>query len=275
MKKINLWLESKMLLVAFFLICVAVIIALVTVYIVKRHKQCLSPALALTLAPAPAHHKAHTMQHRYALGDINGAIRYEKNGYVVFEYPNLLTSAECDALIAYSKQKGMTASDVLDYAATSGTVVNNDYRTSKTAWLHDHEHSVCAKMAALSEQLTGIPQCNQEMAQVAHYESGGKFNEHYDACSFDDEAYCNRMNNNAGQRRATLLAYLNDDFTGGETEFVVIGVTVKPEKGKAILFWNTNEDETIIHESKHRAHPVRNGEKWICTKWSHVRPYPT
>jgi prolyl 4-hydroxylase len=244
-----------------FVLFVVVIVAFLTYYIIKRNQSGSKPQ--------------STMQYRHVLGDDHGAIRFEKNGYIVYEYPNLLTSEECDSLIAYSQQKGMTASDVLDYASTSGTVVNNDYRTSKTAWIQDSEHHVCAKMAALSEKLTGLPKCNQEMAQVAHYESGGKFNEHYDACSYDDQEYCNRMNNNAGQRRSTLLVYLNDDFQGGETEFVAIGYTVTPEKGKAILFWNTDENEVIIPESKHRAHPVRNGEKWICTKWSHSRNYPT
>jgi prolyl 4-hydroxylase len=112
------------------------------------------------------------------------------------------------------------------------------------------------------------------MAQVAHYTAGGKFNAHYDACN-SDNAYCDKMNRHAGQRRATLLVYLNDDFDGGQTVFPHIGKTVTPKKGMGILFWNTTaETDAIIPESMHKGNPVVRGEKWICTKWSHAKAYP-
>jgi prolyl 4-hydroxylase len=257
--------ECKMRII--FIAVTVIIIVAISVYFINSYRRTLSPSIQ----KAPA----HSMQMRYSLGNQLNAIKHEKKGYVIYEYPQLLTASECDDLIAYASNKGLAESDVLDYATSTGTSVNNDYRTSKTAWLRDNEHPVCHKLAVISEQLTGIPKCNQEMSQVAFYESGGKFNEHFDACVFDDVEYCNKMNNGAGQRRSTLLVYLNDDFTGGETVFVDIDIHIKPKKGKAILFWNTDEEERIISESKHRALPVTSGEKWICTKWSHVRAYPS
>jgi prolyl 4-hydroxylase len=190
--------------------------------------------------------------------------------YKVLEIRGLLTPQECDEIIAYAQQKGMYESDVLSYGSSSGTEVMDQYRKSKTAWMTDDENPIAMRLALYSEQITGLPRENQEMLQVAFYEKDGKFNEHFDACVFEDKSFCDKMNNNAGQRRSTLLIYLNDDFEGGETEFVNIGLTVKPEKGKAILFWNTDENENIIQESKHRGNPVLSGQKWICTKWSHV-----
>lgn len=200
-------------------------------------------------------------------------VKHSAQGYEVLEIYNVLTPEECDSLIAYSTNKGMKDSDVLAYGSSSGTEVNTQYRTSKTAWVRDEEHPIAMKLAQLSMQLTGIPIENQEMLQVAHYTNNGKFNEHFDACVYEDKSFCDKMNNYAGQRRSTLLVYLNDDFDGGETEFVSIGIKVKPEKGKAVLFWNTDDQEVIIPQSKHRANPVHNGEKWICTKWNHPKPY--
>lgn len=200
-------------------------------------------------------------------------VRHEVDGYVVLEIHNVLNVSECKAIIEQAKKIGLSTSNVWSYASESGTAVDDKHRSSKTTWLRDDQHAICMKLAKLSERLTGIPRSHQEMLQVAHYDEGGKFNEHYDACVFEDKKYCDKMNNYAGERRATLLIYLNDDFVGGETEFVKLGIKIKPEIGKAILFWNTYEDESLIKQSIHKGCPVENGEKWICTKWSHALPY--
>lgn len=193
--------------------------------------------------------------------------------YTVLEINNLLTKDECKDLIEFGKNKGLQESNVLSYESSTGTQVNNKYRDSKTVWLGDEEHPIAKQLSEYSEKITGIPIENQETLQIAYYQPNGKFNEHYDACAYDDKEYCERMNNHAGQRRSTLLVYLNDDYEGGETEFVDIGLKIKPETGKAILFWNTDDNENILLKSKHRGNPVLNGEKWICTKWSHARKY--
>lgn len=200
-------------------------------------------------------------------------VKHKVEDYEILEIFNLLTNEECDFIINHAKNKGLHESNVLSYGKESGIEVNDNYRKSKTCWIKDDEHHIFTKIAQITEQFTNIPIDNQEMLQVAHYEPNGKFNEHYDACVYNDKEYCDKMNNYAGQRRSTLLMYLNDDFKGGETEFVDIGVQIKPEKGKAIFFWNVDENETLYVKSKHRANPVIEGEKWICTKWSHVRPY--
>ena len=167
--------ECKMRVI--FIVVTVITIVAIAVYFISSYRR--TPAPSIQTASAP------NMQMRYSLGNKLNAIKHEKKGYVIYEYPQLLTASECDDIIAYASQKGLAESDVLDYAATTGTSVNNDYRTSKTAWLRDSEHPVCHKLAVISEQLTGIPKCNQEMSQVAFYESGGKFNEHFDACVFD------------------------------------------------------------------------------------------
>jgi prolyl 4-hydroxylase len=195
------------------------------------------------------------------------------NSYNVQEIENLLTPEECDQLIEFSRKKGMKESDVLSYGHATDTVVDKHNRTSKTAWLQDTEHPIAMKVATLSEELTKIPRENQEMLQVAYYEPGGKFNEHYDACNESNKEYCDKMNHYAGHRWATLLIYLNDNFDGGETEFPLIHKKIAPKKGKGILFWNTYENEVIIPESRHKGNPVEHGEKWICTKWSHFKKY--
>lgn len=198
-----------------------------------------------------------------------------QGGYEVWEIFNLLTPTECKELMQYTQAKGLSNSYVWSYDEKSENVLDTTHRKSKQAWLEDQEHPVAMKLAKLSEEITGIPQSHQEQLQVARYDIMGKFNDHYDACEYEDPEYCNKMNNNAGERRTTLLVYLNTDFKGGETEFPLIGFKSVPVVGKAILFWNVDENDKILPLSKHRGNQVMEGNKWIATKWSHRKPYIT
>lgn len=194
---------------------------------------------------------------------------HQSGNYKVVEIFDVLCKEECIDLIRDAKEKGLDDSMVWSYDGKSGNTLDKSHRKSKQTWFGDEEHEICAKLAMLTEFFTGIPISHQEATQIAMYEPNGRFNEHYDACVDEDPEYCKAMNANSGQRRATLLVYLNDNFEGGETEFVNVGIKIHPKQGKGILFWNTYNDESIIDESKHRGNVVTRGEKWIATKWTH------
>ena len=63
------------------------------------------------------------------------------------------------------------------------------------------------------------------------------------------------------QRQLVAIWYLNDvEGPGGETEFALQEVTVKPEEGKLILF-------PPFWTHVHRAVPPERGLKYIATTW--------
>lgn len=198
---------------------------------------------------------------------------HHKN-YVIYEISGLLTHEECDTLVRLSKNKGLQDSQVWSFEGQGSNIYDESHRNSKQAWVSDGECEVAEKLSVFASQVSGLPMTNQEHLQVVRYDNGGRFNEHYDVCDHESKSYCEAMNNKAGERVTTLLVYLNDDYEGGETEFVNIGVKVKPEKGKGILFWNIDDQGKIIPESRHRGNPVTKGEKWICNKWTHELNYP-
>jgi 2OG-Fe(II) oxygenase superfamily len=75
-------------------------------------------------------------------------------------------------------------------------------------------------------------------------------------------------------RFATVLFYLNDDMEGGETSFprwlnaeTPNELKVKPERGKAILFYNMLPDGNYDERSQHAALPVLKGEKYLTNLW--------
>jgi prolyl 4-hydroxylase len=76
------------------------------------------------------------------------------------------------------------------------------------------------------------------------------------------------MRHGQPSRFATLLLYLNDEgLEGGETSFPrwLNGKTrdilqVKPQVGKAVLFYNVLPDGNYDERSQHAAEPVLKGE---------------
>ena len=193
--------------------------------------------------------------------------------YEVWEIYDILTPEECKKMQEIAEKKGMTSSEIISYGSATDRATDNTMRKSVQAWLPDNTDTLTMSLAKYTEKITKLPRKNQEMIQVVKYDPGGQFISHYDTCDHSDTSYCDRVNHWAGHRRATLLIYLNDDFEGGETEFVKMGLKIKPEAGKGILFWTTKEEDKILEKSMHRGHPVLSGNKWIATKWTHPKEW--
>lgn len=64
----------------------------------------------------------------------------------------------------------------------------------------------------------------------------------------------------SSKRYLAFLLYLNDGFTGGETEFTTCGLTVTPKSGRVVVFpptWNF----------PHQGNKVKKGEKYILSTY--------
>lgn len=182
--------------------------------------------------------------------------------YSIIEIPHFLSDNECDQIIESSKNTGLFASKVYEGSHDS---YNDLHRRSEQCWLNDTDHDYIKNISDRVGFLTGTINNKKEPFQVVKYKSGGYFNPHYDACNGSEE-FCKRLNKD-GFRLLTVLIYLNDDYTGGETVFPNINKTVIPEKGKAVVFYNVNEQGKPIYEALHGGNPVKSGEKYICNKW--------
>ena len=74
--------------------------------------------------------------------------------------------------------------------------------------------------------------------------------------------------------KLTILINLSDNFTGGETDFPKRNIKAKPKTGKAVLFFNLNDDNTGRRDkSFHAGLPPNTGEKWMCNKWIRMNPH--
>jgi predicted 2-oxoglutarate/Fe(II)-dependent dioxygenase YbiX len=83
----------------------------------------------------------------------------------------------------------------------------------------------------------------------------GKQREHYDA-HYDGGTESGRS--------ISAVFYLNDDYEGGEIEFVHYGVKIKPNAGTLVLFPSN-------YAYSHIAHEVTDGIKYAIVTWIHDR----
>jgi prolyl 4-hydroxylase len=66
---------------------------------------------------------------------------------------------------------------------------------------------------------------------------------------------------------ATFLAYLNDGYVGGETDFPRAGLRFKGAAGDALMFANVDLQGRPEPLSLHAGLPPGSGEKWVLSQW--------
>jgi prolyl 4-hydroxylase len=176
---------------------------------------------------------------------------------MVIEKENFLSIEECDELIKESSSHFFRTT-------TLGKEIDG-YRVAEGAWLSNSLDIVKNLKQKVNEE-SGIPISNMEGTHIVKYEIGGEYKVHHDFFHPNESYFPNEMKR-GGQRLKTALVYLNDEFTGGETEFPKMSIKVKPKKGKLVLWDNTNPDGSPDYESLHAGLPVESGTKYIAVVW--------
>ncbi len=70
-----------------------------------------------------------------------------------------------------------------------------------------------------------------------------------------------------GNRVSTILTVLEAPLAGGATVWPNAGITVFPEKGSAVWWYNLRRSDIPDQYTMHAACPVLLGQKWIGNKW--------
>ena len=179
----------------------------------------------------------------------------------VVVFGNLLADEECDEMVELADQR-LARSHTVDTSTGDSEV--NAARTSDGMFFSRGEHLVCERLEARLAALVQWPLENGEGLQVLRYRPGAEYKPHYDY--FDPrEPGTATILKRGGQRVATILMYLNEPARGGGTLFPDVGLEVGPRRGNGVFF-----SYDVPHPSsrtKHCGSPVKEGEKWIATKW--------
>lgn len=92
-----------------------------------------------------------------------------------------------------------------------------------------------------------IPELYHEGYNMLKYSGGQEYKAHADGLT-------------SSGRSVSAICYLNDNYEGGEIEFVNFGIKINPEPGMLILFPSN-------YAYSHIAHPVVSGTKYAIVTW--------
>lgn len=123
------------------------------------------------------------------------------------------------------------------------------------------------------KRLTNLPLHNHEPPNLLSYEPGQEYKAHYDFVPLGVPALDAEMQV-LGQRVATCLTYLNNDYEGGETLFGRLDWKFRGKTGDAMLFWNVTSDGQPDKLTLHAGLPVVRGRKYLLSQWLRTRVQP-
>lgn len=92
-----------------------------------------------------------------------------------------------------------------------------------------------------------IFQVQHEDYNILKYNSGQEYQTHADSDGLT-------------KRTISAVIYLNDDYEGGEIEFINFGIKLKPKAGTLLLFPSN-------YAYAHRAHAITSGTKYAIVTW--------
>lgn len=205
----------------------------------------------------------------------------------VLEIPNFLSPTEVAHILDLAGGIELGESMTGDYEGPDGKRTSRKEegkktRTSFNSWVERERTPIIDAIYRRAADLTQIDEsllrhrnkkehpelpsnkpCSESL-QLVHYDPNQEYTAHHDF------GYSHINDQVMGARFATLLFYLNNVTEGGETAFPrwVNGETfkelmVKPEPGKAVLFYSQLPDGNMDDFSQHAAKPVIEGDKWL------------
>jgi len=113
---------------------------------------------------------------------------------------------------------------------------------------------------------TRLPVPLFEPTQVLHYAVGEQFKPHHDFLDPEAPGFAEQLRL-YGQRVATMLVYLNDDYSGGETVFPKLRISFRGSAGDALFWTNVDRAGNADPLTTHAGTPPTAGEKWIVSQW--------
>lgn len=178
----------------------------------------------------------------------------------MLRYRRLLTPAECEHLARVGAER-LEPGLVTD--PRTGKQIADPIRTSFAAVVGPTSEDLVVQ--ALNRRIAMASSTAPEQGeplQILRYAPGQQYRLHSDALP--------RVSN---QRIKTALAYLNQGFSGGETSFPELNITIEPGGGDLLVFSNVQADGEPDWRARHAGLPVVQGVKWLATRWIRAAPY--
>eukprot|EP01139_Manchomonas_bermudensis_P023737 Amastigsp_a841495_34.p1 type:complete len:323 gc:universal Amastigsp_a841495_34:1000-32(-) len=196
---------------------------------------------------------------------------------LILQIEDFLTAEECVHFIELMKRSGLARSTVV--GGMTGQSFRREYsevRTSSNTWCMGEcfddpvTVNVSRRIALLLHQKS---RDYAEHLQMLEYTTGQFYKQHNDYID-------SQKTFGGGSRLYTFFMYLTDVDLGGETEFVNLGIAVKPKRGRAVLWPNVRYNpprDMSDDRTDHQAKPVLSTTdiKYAINSWQHLGDFQT
>jgi len=191
------------------------------------------------------------------------SVTTQRNDPQLLTASRILPAALCDYLIGVAAPLLQRAevNDALGQAQVHEMRTNSHTRFGLT------NTDVIGVLAARRvAQVIGEPFENQEDTMVLRYLPGEAYDDHYDFVDPRVPQFQRELELQ-GQRIATVLIYLNEEYSSGETEFPELGWRYRGSQGDALAWRNVTAAGAPDSRTLHAGRPPASGEKWLLSKW--------
>ena len=219
----------------------------------------------------------------------------------IVQIDGFLSAAEAATIVALARAPPSAADD-----AASGAVgdASGSAGSDKSSWLHSsaegppsddagrvaeegtrhvagrtsrwccvgNEHEVLAAAVERAAWLTGLSPAHAEACQVVWYRAGEQYAPHVDHYTRDNVKDAAALEP-SGNRLISVFVYLAAPYVGGCTTFPLLGLSVAPVAGTALLWHNLDKHGVLDGRTLHCGEPVASGEKLGMNIWLRQRPH--
>ena len=144
-------------------------------------------------------------------------------------------------------------------------IKRSEFRTSSSAIIKKESK----KLFYLREKTCSLLGWNikeSERFQFIAYNKGQEYVPHFDA--FDLEQIRSSQSKVTTQRMVTNIIYLNENFSGGETFFPKLNLSIKAELGMMLSFENCISNTDFLNPfTIHQSNPIKQGKKYVLVSW--------
>lgn len=175
----------------------------------------------------------------------------------LFTIDNYLSTGQCNNILNYNWKW----SDSTGYDHKTHSSKPTSIRTSSTAYVNYNQENFPLDIKNLNKniaQTLKIDPSRCERPQLTKYAELQYYGPHWDYFFYGPNTDNNRV--------ATVIIYLNDNFSGGSTSFPNLNLAVRPQQGR-LLYFDYNYNEEINRLTMHSGDIVFLGTKYIISVW--------
>jgi prolyl 4-hydroxylase len=189
----------------------------------------------------------------------------EEEGIAVVD--NFITPLECNLMLEELEFTHWQDSVVVKYIGNENSPAYlSNMRKSQTSgqiWFSDEINAILALIEERLACLLSTTRNHFEEWQATRYHRNDRFDYHVDGGNWERTA--------AGERKRSIIMYLDTPVHGGETHFRAFDRTIEAKAGRVLIWNNLLPTGKCNFAMIHAGLPVEEGTKTILVSWERER----